>query len=157
MPTWRLKLLYDGECPFCRGEVEWLKRRDRAGHLATEDIAALGFDPARYGLSRDEVMSMLHAVRVDGTVVKGMDAVREAYRSVGLGWLLWPTRLPVLRTVSDCLYRLFAKRRVRWGRLLGRGCSDGRCGIRPRGTRTANPARPARPGRNYTPEEMDAK
>jgi hypothetical protein len=46
MPGWRFKLLYDGECPFCRGEVEWLKRRDRAGGLATEDIAALGFDPA---------------------------------------------------------------------------------------------------------------
>jgi predicted DCC family thiol-disulfide oxidoreductase YuxK len=88
MPAWRFKLLYDGECPFCRREVEWLRRRDRAGRLAMEDISALGFDPATYGLSREEVVRVLHGVKLDGTVLKGMDAVREAYRTVGLGWLV---------------------------------------------------------------------
>ena len=52
MPEQRLKLLYDGECPFCRREVEWLRRRDHEGKLALEDIADPGFDPAQYGLSR---------------------------------------------------------------------------------------------------------
>ena len=33
------KLLYDGQCPFCRREVDWLKRRDRAGRLVAEDIS----------------------------------------------------------------------------------------------------------------------
>src|ERR1700690_4236397 len=51
----RFKLLYDGDCPFCRREVEWLKRRDRNDRLALENIAALGFDPGRYGLTREEV------------------------------------------------------------------------------------------------------
>ena len=52
MPEGRFTLLYDGECPFCRREVEWLRRRDREGHLALEDIADPGFDPAQYGLTR---------------------------------------------------------------------------------------------------------
>jgi predicted DCC family thiol-disulfide oxidoreductase YuxK len=29
MPEGRFTLLYDGDCPFCRREVEWLRRRDR--------------------------------------------------------------------------------------------------------------------------------
>jgi len=127
MPSWQFKLLYDGDCPFCRREVAWLKRRDGAGRLAVEDIAALGFDPGRYGLSRDEVNRLLHGVRPDGIVLKGMDAVREAYRAVGLGWLLAPTRLPLLRTLSDGMYRLFARNRIALGNLAGRGCDDGSC------------------------------
>ena len=115
MATWQFKLLYDGECPFCRREVEWLKRRDRAGNLATEDIAALGFDPASYGLTRDEVTRVLHGVKSDGTVLRGMDAVREAYRAVGIGWLVAPTRLPVVGTkklsvLSRITRRLAAER-----------------------------------------------
>ena len=132
MSFWRLKLFYDGECPFCRREAEWLKQRDRSDHLVTEDISALGFDPAAYGLRRDDVERVLHGMKCDGTVVTGMDAVREAYRTVGLGWLVAPTRLPVLRSLSDCLYGLFARYRAPLGRLLGRNCSGGSCGAHAR-------------------------
>jgi predicted DCC family thiol-disulfide oxidoreductase YuxK len=127
MPSWQFKLLYDGECPFCRREVDWLKRRDRKGHLATEDIAALGFDPAKYGLSREEVTRVLHGLTADGRILKGMDAVRASYRAVGLGWLVAPTRWPLLRTISDYGYRLFARNRVRWGRWLGARCDEESC------------------------------
>lgn len=132
MPCWQFKVLYDGECPFCRREVQWLKRRDRAGRLAAEDISALGFEPAKYGLSRDEVVRVLHGVRSDGTVVKGMDAVRDAYGAAGLGWLVAPTRLPLVRTISDCGYRLFARFRIPISRLLGGGCAGGSCALRSR-------------------------
>ena len=33
MASWQLKLLYDGQGPICRREVQWLKNRDRAGRL----------------------------------------------------------------------------------------------------------------------------
>jgi len=100
----RFRFLHDGECPICRREVDWLKRRDRAGDLELENIAAFGFDPARYGLSRGEVNHELHGIKPDGTIVRGMEAVREAYRSVGLGWIVAPTRLPGARFLSDRLY-----------------------------------------------------
>ena len=132
MSFWRLKLFYDGECPFCRRQVEWLKRRDRSGCLAIEDISALGFDPAAYGLCPNDVQRILHGIRCDGKVVRGMEAVREAYRTAGLGWLAAPTRLPVLRTLSDCLYGLFARYRAPLGRLFGQNCSDGSCHAPPR-------------------------
>jgi len=122
-------LLYDGECPICRREVDWLKRRDRNGRLALEDIAALGFDPAKHGLTREEVSRVLHGVRYDGKVVRGMEAVREAYQAVGLGWLLAPTRLPGVRALSDAFYRWFARNRLTLGRVLETTCSGGQCSV----------------------------
>ena len=127
----QFRMFYDGACPICRREVAWLKRRDRNGNLEAEDIAASGFDPARYGLTHDEITRVLHGVRPDGVVVRGMEAVRESYRSVGLGWLLALTRLPGLRFLSDLIYGWFARNRVALGRFWEPARSDGRCGAPP--------------------------
>ena len=70
MPKQQFKLLYDGDCPFCRREVEWLKRHDHHDRLVLENIAALGLDPAKYGLTREEVMGSLHGILPDGRVVQ---------------------------------------------------------------------------------------
>jgi predicted DCC family thiol-disulfide oxidoreductase YuxK len=123
----QVKLLYDGDCPFCRREVEWLKRRDRSGNLVLENIAAIGFDPVSYGLTREEVMGKLHGILPDGRVVRGMEAVRRAYQSVGLGWVVAPTKLPIVRGMTDVMYRAFARNRVRLGRMFGRKCESGTC------------------------------
>jgi predicted DCC family thiol-disulfide oxidoreductase YuxK len=121
------RLLYDGSCPICRREVAWLKRRDRFGSLQLEDISSRGFDPARYGLTRDAVDGVLHGIRHDGAVVRGMEAVREAYRSVGLGWLTAATSLPGLKWAADRLYGWFARNRTVLGRLLEGRCRDRKC------------------------------
>ena len=98
---WQFKLLYDGECPMCRREANWLMRRNRAGHLAFEDISAPEFDPSRYGLTQDQVKGVMHGVFPDGRIVTKVAAFREAYRQVGLGWLLAPTAWPGVRAVAD--------------------------------------------------------
>ena len=64
-----VKLLYDGQCPFCRREVDWLKRHDRDGRLATEDIADPAFRAEKYGLTQEAVMGVLHGVMPDGRIV----------------------------------------------------------------------------------------
>ncbi|MGO8747682.1 MAG: thiol-disulfide oxidoreductase DCC family protein [Thermoguttaceae bacterium] len=125
MAQWRLKLLYDGDCPFCRREVEWLKGRDKHGQLAFEDIGAIGFDPARYGVTRDEAMRVLHGVLPDGRVVRGVDTIREAYRAIGLGWLVAPTSWPGLHWIAERCYTFFAKYRIPFGNHLGRSCCPG--------------------------------
>jgi predicted DCC family thiol-disulfide oxidoreductase YuxK len=130
----RFKLLYDGDCPICRREAEWLARRDRNDRLALENIAALGFDPGRYGLSWEEVTGSVHGILPDGRVVRRIEAIRQAYRAVGLGWLVAPTRLPIVRGLLDRAYGLFAGNRVRLGRPFGRKCRSGAC-------RTKTPAR----------------
>ena len=129
MADWRFKVLYDGECPFCRVEARWLRALGRDGRLALEDIAAPSFDPAPYGRTMDDLMGTLHGVFPDGRQTHGVETFRQAYRAVGLGWVLAPTRWPGLRPLTDFLYRLFARYRVRMGGLFGRGCSAGRCAI----------------------------
>jgi predicted DCC family thiol-disulfide oxidoreductase YuxK len=124
---WRLKLLYDGDCPFCRREVDWLARRDRAGAVALEDIAAPGFDAARYGLRQKQVEGVIHAQLPDGRLVTGMEVFRRLYAAVGLGWLMAPTGWPLLRPVFDWAYRVFARHRVRLGAMFGRACDDSAC------------------------------
>ena len=118
------KLLYDSECPFCRLEVDWLKRRDRDGRLEVEDISAEGFDPSRYGLTTERVHARLHGVLPDGTVTEGMASIRHSYRAVGLGWMFAWTAWPVLSVLANLGYRIFARYRVPLGRLFGRRCTD---------------------------------
>lgn len=142
MASWQVKLLYDGECPFCRREVDWLKRRNRRLRLTFEDISQPEFDPSRYGLARDQVNRELHGVLADGTVVRGMAAVRAAYRAVGLGWLLAPTAWPGIRQAADRCYAAFARHRIGLGRLAGRRCpGPGRPGQGPHcGPQAPSPA-----------------
>ncbi|MEO0479019.1 MAG: DUF393 domain-containing protein [Planctomycetota bacterium] len=122
--TWDFKLLYDSECPFCKMEVDWLKRRDKHDRLETEDIMSEGFDPATYGLTEDQVHARLHGVLPDGTVTEGMESVRRSYRAVGLGWTVGWTAWPILSWFANLGYRIFARYRVPLGRLFGRKCTD---------------------------------
>ena len=127
MNGWRFKMLYDGKCPFCRREVRWLQRVNRRGHLAFEDISAADFDALRYGATREQLMGIVHGVFPDGRIVRKLEVFRQAYRAVGLGWLLAPTGWPMLRWFFDGLYALFARNRVSLGRLFGRSCATGTC------------------------------
>ena len=120
-------LLYDSDCPFCKLEVEWLQRRSAGHRLGAVDIAADDFDAAQFGLSEDDVHARLHGVRPDGTVVEGMEAIREAWSAAGIGWVMAPTGWPILRWFADLGYVVFAKYRVPLGRLFGRRCDSGAC------------------------------
>jgi predicted DCC family thiol-disulfide oxidoreductase YuxK len=129
MSEWRFKLLYDGQCPFCRREARWLQHWNRRGYLAFEDISAAEFDPSRYDIAREDLMGVMHGVFPDGRMVRRVEAFRQAYRAVGLGWLVAPTGWPVLRWVFDRLYGLFARHRVSVGRLFGRSCDTEACNV----------------------------
>ena len=127
-PPWRFKLLHDGGCPFCRVEIVWLGFWNRRGRLAFEDITDPGFDPGEYGVTREALMRQMHGVfpasaaGPEERLVRGMAVFREAYRLVGIGFLLAPTGWPLLRPICDGLYLFFARYRLRAGRLMGRSC-----------------------------------
>jgi len=122
----KLRLLYDGDCPICVFEMRRLRSLDRRRRLDYEDIGAPGFDPRRYGTSREALMGRMHALAPDGELLVGMDAIRAAYTAVGLGWLLSPTRWPLLRGLADRAYLAFARHRYAISRALGMACGE-RC------------------------------
>jgi predicted DCC family thiol-disulfide oxidoreductase YuxK len=114
MTGWQIKVLIDGQCPLCRREADFLRRLDRGrGRLMIEDITRSDFDGRRYGVDRATLMTRIHGVLPDGTLLSGVEVFRRAYAAVGLGWLLAPTGWPVLRTIADAAYAWFARNRLR--------------------------------------------
>ena len=124
---WEFKLLYDGDCPLCQREAQFLQRRNRLGRLAFEDIAAPDFDPSVYRKTREELMGVIHGVFPDGRMIQKVAVFREAYRAIGLGWLLAPTGWLGLRWLADLGYEWFARNRLAIGRILGRKCDVCNC------------------------------
>jgi predicted DCC family thiol-disulfide oxidoreductase YuxK len=125
-----LTVLYDGSCPVCALEMRHLIARDHGARLRFVDITAPGFDPLAYGATLDAMMARLHAVRADGALLVGVDAVRAAYRAVGLGWVWAPADLALVRSVLDWLYAKFARHRYRISRLARLDCAVGACRVR---------------------------
>ena len=127
--TGEILLLYDGDCPLCSREIAILRRLDRGrGRVRFEDIAILGPESRIYGRDRETLLARIHGVLPTGEVIEGMEVFRRAYAAVGLGWLLAPSRWPLLRPIADAGYRWFARNRMRW---TGRTelCSEGRCEV----------------------------
>jgi hypothetical protein len=81
-------------------------------------MSAPGFDAACHGFTAAELDAAIHAVRADGSVVRGMPVLRLAYGAAGLGWLLRPTGVGPLRPAFDAAYRLFARHRKAISRAL---------------------------------------
>ena len=107
--------------------MRFLGRLDRGrNRIVIDDITAAGFDPSQYGVTMHGLMGQIHGVHPDGSLVKGMEVIRRAYDAVGLGWLLAPTKWPVLRSISDAASAWFARNRLR---LTGRTeeCDPGSC------------------------------
>lgn len=127
--NWELKMLFDGLCPACAWEMKVLRRRDRAGKLVFEDIASDSFDPAPYGLTMSQVVGSMHAVRRDGTILRGVDAFVIAYRLIGWNWLARVLEFGPTRPLVDFGYRVFARFRPRFSGFDSSKCGD-RCKVR---------------------------
>lgn len=113
-----LTLYYDGNCPLCVLAMSGLRRADRRATLAFVDIAAPGFDPVPLGVTRAAMNEEMHALRADGTLLRGTDSIFAAHVLVGRAWLVWPLRVAVLRPVFGAGYRWLARNRLRISRIL---------------------------------------
>lgn len=113
-PAWQIELLYDGECPLCVREVNFLKNRDAGRSLvAFVDIADDDYQPGAHGgIDFETAMGRIHAVLADGTVVKNVEVFRRVYDILGIGWIYAITRLPIIGAAVDWLYGLWADRRL---------------------------------------------
>ena len=113
-PTWRINLLYDGECPLCVYEVNLLRKKDNGrGLVKFTDIADDAYSAAdNGGVDYATAMGRIHAVLADGTVIKNVEVFRQVYRILGMGWLYAPTGWPVIGPLVDWVYGIWAKWRL---------------------------------------------
>ncbi len=113
-PSWEIKLLYDGQCPLCLREVNFLKKRDASrGKVAFVDIADDNYTPKDHGgVDFETAMGRIHAVLPDGTSIKNVEVFRRVYEILGMGWIYAATKLPVIGWIVDKLYEIWADWRL---------------------------------------------
>lgn len=92
-----IEVFFDGDCPLCRKEMQWIRRMDRRGRIGLVDISAEKFDARSVGRSQEELMATIHGRLANGEVISGVEVFRRIYSAVGFSLLVAPTRLPLVR------------------------------------------------------------
>ena len=114
MNTVKLTIFFDGGCPLCRREVDFLQSRNQKGHLGFIDINSSDFSlDLKYGITYKQAMERIHALKIDGSIIKDIKVFQEAYDLIGLGWIYAPTKLPILDKFIEFIYGLWAKYRLK--------------------------------------------
>ena len=121
----KLTFLYDGGCPLCKRETDFLKRRDKLGNIKFVDINSDNYDPTNYqNISYKKAMSNLHGILHNGNLIQGLDVLAYAYQLVGLGWVYFPIKIPIISNILKIFYSFWAKYRLK---ITGRNSLDILC------------------------------
>ncbi|RLM65413.1 uncharacterized protein C2845_PM16G23380 [Panicum miliaceum] len=112
--NWRIKMLYDGDCPLCMREVNMLRERNKSyGAIKFVDISSKYYSPDdNQGLDYETAMGRIHAILSDGTIVTDVEAFRRLYEEVGLGWVYAVTKYEPVATMANAVYGVWAKYRM---------------------------------------------
>ncbi|BAF16112.1 uncharacterized protein At5g50100, chloroplastic [Oryza sativa Japonica Group] len=112
--SWRIKMLYDGDCPLCMREVNMLRERNKSyGAIKFVDISSKDYSPQdNQNLDYETAMGRIHAILSDGTIVTDVEAFRKLYEEVGLGWIYAVTKYEPVAKVANAIYGVWAKYRM---------------------------------------------
>lgn len=104
-------MFYDGLCPLCQAEIQFLSRRNQAGLLIFTDIHSDQYSPEKVGVSCDQALASMYAQDEDGKLIQGVEVFVAAYRRANLPKLAWLFSRPALQPFWNVGYRFFAKNR----------------------------------------------
>ena len=108
----KLTFLYDGACPLCLRETNFLKTKDSKKVINFVDIS-VDYIPQNYkGISYEEAMANLHGILGNGEIIFGVDVLAYSYELVGLGWIYFPAKIPIISNFIRYLYKYWAKYRL---------------------------------------------
>ncbi|MBO8229624.1 DUF393 domain-containing protein [Prochlorococcus marinus str. MU1404] len=109
----KLTFLFDGACPLCLRETNFLKKRDISNQIAFIDINRKDYDQRLFNdISYSEAMSNLHGIMENGEIIRGLDVLAYSYELVGLGWVYYPLKIKFLSPILRMVYRYWAKYRL---------------------------------------------
>tara|TARA_B100000963_G_scaffold290125_1_gene259884 strand:- start:9 stop:401 length:393 start_codon:yes stop_codon:yes gene_type:complete len=111
--NYKLTFLYDGDCPLCLRETKFLRKKDTKKSINFVDIS-INYIPEDFkNISYKQAMKNLHGILGSGEIIFGVDVLAYSYELVGLGWIYWPTKLPILSNFIKILYKYWAKYRLK--------------------------------------------
>ena len=114
MNTVKLTIFFDGGCPLCKREVDFLQSRNQMKSLRFIDINSSDFSlDLENGITYRQAMERIHALKSDGLVIKDIKVFQEAYDLIGLGWIYAPTKIPIFDKSIEFIYRIWAKYRLK--------------------------------------------
>jgi predicted DCC family thiol-disulfide oxidoreductase YuxK len=118
-------VLWDGECNFCRKQVNRLRAldlRSRLSFLSLHDDRAAERYPQ---LNHQQMLEEMWVITANGARYGGADALRYLSRALPTLWPLAPLlHLPMSMRLWRRLYREVARRRYQ---LAGKQCDNGSC------------------------------
>ncbi len=112
---WKIKLLYDGECPLCVKEVNFLLKKDaNRGIIKFIDIARSDYSPEEnLDIDFATAMGRIHAITSDGEIIRNVEAFRRVYEELGMGYIYAITKLPIVGAIANFVYGIWADWRLR--------------------------------------------
>ena len=110
----KLIFLFDGGCPLCLRETNFLKSKDELNKIDFVDINNVNYNPILFkDISYSEAMSNLHGILENGNIIKGLDVLAYSYELIGLGWVYYPLKIEFLAPVLRLFYKFWAKYRLK--------------------------------------------
>ncbi|QDV65595.1 thiol-disulfide oxidoreductase DCC family protein [Crateriforma conspicua] len=120
-------VIYDGQCNFCRAQVQRLHRLDLSGRLTFLSLHDDRVNDRYPDLQYEDLMQQMYVVDQNGDAHGGSEAVRYLSRRLPLLWPAVPIlHLPGTASLWRWLYQQVAKRRYR---LAGKSCDGDTCSI----------------------------
>ena len=110
MTAYPITVYYDASCALCRAEIEAMKSRDARERMRLVDCSAEDF-VAPEGVSRDLLMSRIHARDANGAWLRGIDVFAAVYEAAGFPRLARLYRSRALRPLFDRMYPWIADHR----------------------------------------------
>ena len=110
----KLIFLFDGGCPLCLRETNFLKSKDELNKIDFVDINNVNYNPILFkDISYAAAMSNLHGILENGNIIKGLDVLAYSYELIGLGWVYYPLKIEFLAPVLRLFYKFWAKYRLK--------------------------------------------
>lgn len=122
-------VIYDGQCQFCRNQVERLNRwaGGRLAFVSLHDPWVVQHVP---GLTHEMMMKQMYVISRDGRQYGGAAAIRYLSRKLPrLFWLAPLIHIPGTLPFWQWGYRLVARRRYRIAGRAGQTCDGDACRI----------------------------
>ena len=121
-------VIFDGQCRFCRRQVERIFRADSGGRLAFVSLHDPLVAERWPDLSHDQLMNEMTIIDRRGKRHGGAGAFKYLTRRLPRWWALAPImHFPGVMPIARWAYRQIAKRRYRWGKIDS--CEDGSCAV----------------------------